>query len=176
LNDRRPRVPVWRGLPWRHPDRETAPYRARRWIGCRSDIGAFIVRRSNGLRFIAGIRSGLAETIERHAPPVAPRSLGEIVSGDSSSRTARLIQWSGRDSAYRVEYIPPSAAQSRTTAIASTCLLYGTECIRSYYLAPDGTIHATGEPRPAVESDPLIVDREESDGAPVRAGVGWRNR
>jgi hypothetical protein len=61
-----------------------------------------------------------------------------------------------------VEYVPPSSENPAHFAISVFCLMYGSHCLRSYYLDGFGDTHGTGEPRRATAEDPVIPICERS--------------
>jgi hypothetical protein len=72
---------------------------------------------------------------------------------------------------YEVTYLPPTVQQPSRFALSARCESYGQECLRSYFANYDGTIHATGEPRPATPQDPLALACESS--VTTCQGVDW---
>ena len=55
---------------------------------------------------------------------------------------------------YETLYWPPKAGDPSRFAISAQCKRYGEICLRSYFTDYDGSLHATGEPRPATADDP----------------------
>ena len=55
---------------------------------------------------------------------------------------------------YETLYFPPRAGDPHRFALSAQCKRYGEICLRSYFVDYDGSLHATGEPRPATADDP----------------------
>ncbi len=55
---------------------------------------------------------------------------------------------------YETLYFPPRAGDPNRFALSAQCKRYGEICLRSYFVDYDGSLHATGEPRPATADDP----------------------
>jgi len=68
-------------------------------------------------------------------------------------------------------YLAPKAGNPSRFALSVQCQSYGENCLRSHFLAYDGVVHATGEPRQATADDPPGLECEESD-SPCK-DVAW---
>ena len=141
----------------------------------RTDRGTYVSGSNNGLGFIYGVRNAVRGFMQKHDSLTAPKSLDAIAAADPNAYTARYFTEIAGDTAYRVEYGPLSAGAPAAFAISATCKDYGVRCMRSYRMSGDGRVHATGAPRPATDADPLMLDRENSDGA-VNSGIVWRKQ
>jgi hypothetical protein len=62
---------------------------------------------------------------------------------------------------YETLYWPPKAGAPSRFAISAQCKRYGEICLRSYFADYDGSLHATGEPRPATADDPVPLRCEK---------------
>jgi hypothetical protein len=61
---------------------------------------------------------------------------------------------------YTTDYFPPTTEPPDSFAASVTCSSYGQECIRSYFMDSEGTVHATAEPRAATVQDPGLLPCE----------------
>lgn len=64
---------------------------------------------------------------------------------------------------YAIYYLAPRSENPSHFALSVQCQSYGRNCLRSYFLDYDGTVHGTGEPRRATANDPPALACEESD-------------
>ena len=101
------------------------------------------------------------------------------VDGDSNVaeiRTRFRDNGSIYEEQYRYIYLPYAAPDGRidSAAIAARPAVYGVTGVRSYVLAPSGEIRATPRDRPALPTDPPIVECESySLSACQRTATSW---
>lgn len=94
------------------------------------------------------------------APPAALSA--EITAGLGHERPSiedQGMRLETRD--FEIRYFAPAVRGQNKFAVSVQCKSYAQNCLRSYFLARDGIIHATGEPRPATASDPLSPQCEQ---------------
>jgi hypothetical protein len=65
---------------------------------------------------------------------------------------------------YETRYSPPRSNSPEQFALSARCKSYGLNCLRSYFVDYDGSIHATSEPRQATADDPLALRCEFAAG------------
>jgi hypothetical protein len=63
---------------------------------------------------------------------------------------------------YETLYFPPKEGDPNRFALSAQCKRYGQICLRSYFVDYDGSLHATGEPRPATADDPAPLRCENA--------------
>jgi len=106
------------------------------------------------------------------APPATLSALVDRPMGIQRAEIADATATLLNENVYVVRYLPPSSAHPNMFAISAVCRKYGEGCIRSYFLDFDGTIHGTGEPRPATPADPPVT-RCETYGSDCQRDTDW---
>ena len=104
---------------------------------------------------IDGLKFNLDRYIKDKGNGLAPATLNAEIAGGGyvtpiieEGRT-RL---EARD--YETLYLEPRAGDPTRFALSVQCKSYGQNCLRSYFVDYDGSMHATAEPRPATADDP----------------------
>ena len=104
---------------------------------------------------IDGLKFNLDRYIKDKGNGLAPATLNAEIAGGGyvtpiieEGRT-RL---EARD--YETLYLEPRAGDPTRFALSAQCKSYGQNCLRSYFVDYDGSMHATAEPRPATADDP----------------------
>ena len=159
-------MPVRKGLNSVDPmrsDRRGALFVYYGWFVPRSRTLAELEIRSSDLRNsnLTSLANDIKEWMTRHGNLALP-SLAPL--GDNGMRLPQR--------AYLITYHPPRSVWPGQFALSATCQAYGQQCIRSYFLDYDGTIHATAEPRRATANDPLALSCE-STSDPCTDAIDW---
>ena len=85
------------------------------------------------------------------APPTLNAEIGGAGYENPISEGGRT-RLEARD--YETLYFPPRAGDSNRYALSARCKSYGQNCLRSYFVDYDGSMHAIAEPRAATADDP----------------------
>ena len=121
----------------------------------------------NILPVVYDVRSSIREYMRAHDPTRAPSSLAGVFERQQSSPFCdnddpkqRLVEAAAGRVCNKIDYFPPTSEPADSFAVSAACTSYGQECIRSYFLDYDGTVHATSEPRAATAQDPILLPCE----------------
>jgi hypothetical protein len=104
--------------------------------------------------------------MKQYALADAPQALSSEVIGKTYSFQVPGIQEDGQRleiKNYAFHYLVSKTGNRSRFALSVQCQSYGKDCLRSYFLDRDRTLHATGQPREATADDPIALDCEESD-------------
>jgi hypothetical protein len=126
------------------------------------------VDRGEILPVVYDIRGNVREYMREHDRRGAPSSLSGLFEQrqsspfcDNDDPKQRFIEAEAGHVCNKVDYFPATSETPDGFAVSVTCTSYGQECIRSYFLDYDGTVHATPEPRAATAQDPVLLPCEE---------------
>lgn len=104
---------------------------------------------------IDSLKYSLDRYIKDKGNGLAPTTLNAEIAGagyETPISEGGRMRLEARD--YETLYWPPKAGDPSRFAISAQCKRYGEICLRSYFTDYDGSLHATGEPRPATADDP----------------------
>lgn len=118
------------------------------------------------------LRGNIGAYISQKANGVAPRSLNaEIVGGLRHKMPTIKPGGMELDTNFKMFYLPPKARDAGKFALSVPYQRYVQNCLRSFFLDYDGTVHATGEPRQATAGDPVPPECED---VPIECtSVAW---
>jgi hypothetical protein len=119
------------------------------------------------LPVVYDVQNSVREYMRAHDPTRAPSSLAGLFerqqSGsfcDNDDPKQRLVEAETGRVCDKIDYFPPASESADSFAVSVACTSYGQECIRSYFLDYEGTVHATSEPRAATARDPILLPCE----------------
>lgn len=115
---------------------------------------------------IREVERNIDNYMKQYALADAPQALSSEVIGKTYSFQVPSIQEDGQRleiKNYAFHYLVSKTGNRSRFALSVQCQSYGKDCLRSYFLDRDRTLHATGQPREATADDPIALDCEESD-------------
>jgi len=110
------------------------------------------------------LKFNLDRYIKEKTNGLPPATLSADIDGSTAYETPVVEDGRTRLEArdYETLYFPPRAGDPNRFALSAQCKRYGEICLRSYFVDYDGSLHATGEPRPATADDPAPLRCENA--------------
>jgi hypothetical protein len=102
------------------------------------------------------LKFNLNRYIKEKTNGLPPATINADIDGSAAYETPIMEDGHARLEArdYETLYFPPKEGDPNRFALSAQCKRYGEICLRSYFVDYDGSLHATGEPRPATADDP----------------------